>query len=181
VFALPKALDVSKRQGLFSCSSNRVRGINSYNVLFDLKGENVTLQRFLRPLLFGKQRREDRMNKIFVSKLSEMKDGACQLVSEGKLEIGVYRRGADFYAYKNLCVHQGGPACQGITMHKVEEVIRVDKTSAGMRFNKDEEHIVCPWHSFEYDIKTGVCVADKKLKLKKFEVVTEGDSVYVLA
>lgn len=121
------------------------------------------------------------MNKLFVSKLSELKDGACHLVRQDNLEIGVYRRGTDFYAYENLCVHQGGPVCQGITMHKVEELIRPDKTSAGLRFNKEEEHIVCPWHSFEYDIKTGECAANKKLKLKKFEVVTQEDSVYVLA
>ncbi|HEY4316108.1 MAG TPA: Rieske (2Fe-2S) protein [Herbaspirillum sp.] len=121
------------------------------------------------------------MNKIFVGKLDDLKDGDSRLVREGDLEIGVYRRGANVYAYKNLCVHQGGPACQGITMHKVEELIRADKTSAGLRFNHDEEHIVCPWHSFEYDLKTGVCVADKKLKLKKYEVVTEEGSIYVLA
>ncbi len=121
------------------------------------------------------------MNKIFVGKLNDLKDGDSRLVREGDLEIGVYRRGSDLYAYKNLCVHQGGPACQGITMHKVEEVIRVDKTSAGLRFNHNEEHIVCPWHGFEYDLKTGVCVADKKLKLKKYEVVTEEDSIYVFA
>jgi nitrite reductase/ring-hydroxylating ferredoxin subunit len=80
-----------------------------------------------------------------------------------------------------LCVHQGGPACEGITMHRVDEIIRPDKTSGGLRFNKEVEHIVCPWHSFEYGLTTGVCAANKKLKLKKYEVITEGDSVYVLA
>jgi len=121
------------------------------------------------------------MNKIFVSKLSDLNEGMCHLVREGELEIGVYRRGENLYAYENLCVHQGGPACQGITMHKVEEVIRPDKTSAGLRFNMDEEHIVCPWHGFEYDIKTGECTAQRSLRLKKYEVVTQGDSVYVIA
>lgn len=121
------------------------------------------------------------MNKIFVSAMADLPDGACRLVREGALEIGVYRRGADFFAYENLCVHQGGPVCQGITMHKVEEVLRADMTSAGLRFNKAEEHIVCPWHGYEYDIKTGECAANRRLKLTKFDVVTEGDSVYVLA
>ena len=121
------------------------------------------------------------MNKIFVCKTNELQDGDNRLVREGKLEIGVYRRGDDFYAYENMCRHQGGPACEGITMHKVEEVIRSDLTSAGMRFNLEQEHIVCPWHSFEYDLKTGKCVAGNKLRLKKFEVVTQEDSIYVLA
>ncbi|HUZ34469.1 MAG TPA: hypothetical protein VMV19_20560 [Xanthobacteraceae bacterium] len=33
----------------------------------------------------------------------------------------------------------------------------------------------------EYDMKTGECVADRRMKLKKFEVVQKGDEVYVLA
>jgi nitrite reductase/ring-hydroxylating ferredoxin subunit len=121
------------------------------------------------------------MKKIFVSKASDLADGARQLVREGDLEIGVYRRGADLVAYRNLCVHQGGPACEGITMHKVIEVLRPDKTSAGLRFDMAQEHIVCPWHGVEYDIKTGACVADQKKKLRKYEVVTEEGNIYVLA
>jgi nitrite reductase/ring-hydroxylating ferredoxin subunit len=121
------------------------------------------------------------MSKIFVSKLKEFESGRCRIVKEGDLEIGVYRRGPAFYAYENLCVHQGGPACEGITMHKVEEIIRPDMTYAGQRFNMGEEHIVCPWHGYEYDLKTGECIPDRSLGLRKFEVVTQGDSVYVIA
>jgi nitrite reductase/ring-hydroxylating ferredoxin subunit len=33
----------------------------------------------------------------------------------------------------------------------------------------------------EYDMKTGECVADRRLKLKKYQVVQKGDEVYVLA
>ena len=120
------------------------------------------------------------MPKIFVSKLNDFENGRCRIVKEGELEIGVYRRGANFYAYENLCSHQGGPACEGITMHKVEEIIRPDRTYAGQRFNMDQEHIVCPWHGYEYDMKTGECVSDRKLKLRKYKVVEKGDEVYVL-
>jgi nitrite reductase/ring-hydroxylating ferredoxin subunit len=121
------------------------------------------------------------MPKIFVSKLSDFTGNHCRLIKEGNLEIGVYRRGNNFYAYENLCHHQGGPACEGITMHKVEEIIRPDKTYAGQRFNMEQEHIVCPWHGYEYDMKTGECIPDRSIKLRKFEVETQGDSVYVIA
>ncbi len=120
------------------------------------------------------------MPNVYVCKIDEFDGNAARLVREGELEIGVYRRGNSFYAYENLCVHQGGPACEGITMHKVEEIIRPDKTYAGMRFDMDEEHIVCPWHGYEYRMKTGECVPNPRLRLRKFEVVTQGDSVYVV-
>jgi nitrite reductase/ring-hydroxylating ferredoxin subunit len=33
----------------------------------------------------------------------------------------------------------------------------------------------------EYDLKTGECVADRKMKLRKYKVVEKGDDVYVVA
>ena len=86
----------------------------------------------------------------------------------------------NWYAYQNLCAHQGGPACEGLLMAKVEEVIADDKTFQGMRFNHDEMHIVCPWHGWEYDIATGEMVADRNFRLRKYEVDIRGDEVYVL-
>ena len=66
-------------------------------------------------------------------------------------------------------MHQGGPACEGLTIAKVEERLRPDKTSMGLYFSEEEMHFVCPWHGMEYDMKTGECVADRKLKLKKYK------------
>ena len=52
----------------------------------------------------------------------------------------------EFYAYSNFCLHQGGPACEGLTIAKVEERMRPDKTSKGLYFSDTEMHFVCPWH-----------------------------------
>ena len=121
------------------------------------------------------------MREVFVAKGSELKDGERRIVVSGGLEIGVYRRNGALYAYRNLCVHQGGPACEGITMAKVEEILAPDRTYQGMRFNHDEIHIVCPWHGYEYDLATGECVGDRRLRLTKYQVVERGEGVYVLA
>jgi nitrite reductase/ring-hydroxylating ferredoxin subunit len=85
-----------------------------------------------------------------------------------------------FFAYENLCLHQGGPACEGVMMHKVEDVLAPDKTWQGQTFSKDEMHFVCPWHGYEYDLKTGECAADRKLKLKSFNVIKRGEDIYVV-
>ena len=87
---------------------------------------------------------------------------------------------AQFYAYSNFCLHQGGPACEGLTIAKVEERLLPDKTSQGLYFSDSEMHFVCPWHGYEYDMKTGECVSDRKLKLRKYKVVEKGDEVYVV-
>jgi nitrite reductase/ring-hydroxylating ferredoxin subunit len=107
------------------------------------------------------------MAEQFVGKIAEFKDGDRRIIFAGD-------------NYSNFCLHQGGPACEGLTIAKVEERILPDKTSQGLYFSENEMHFVCPWHGYEYDMKTGECVSDRKLKLRKYKVVEKGDEVYVL-
>jgi nitrite reductase/ring-hydroxylating ferredoxin subunit len=129
---------------------------------------------FIREVLKG-------MAEQFVGKISEFKDGDRRIIFVGDNEIGVFRHEGQFFAYSNFCLHQGGPACEGLTIAKVEERIMPDKTSRGMYFSDTEMHFVCPWHGYEYDMKTGECVSDRKLKLRKYKVVEKEDGVYVVA
>ena len=119
------------------------------------------------------------MAEKFVAKLSEFNDGDRRIVFVGDNEIGVFRHAGQFYAYSNFCLHAGGPACEGIMVNKVVDIINPDRTYEGQTFS-DELHFVCPWHGYEYDIKTGECAGDRKLKLRKYEVVRRGDDVFVV-
>jgi nitrite reductase/ring-hydroxylating ferredoxin subunit len=121
------------------------------------------------------------MAEKFVAKASEMQDGDRRIVFVGDNEIGVFRHDGKYYAYSNFCLHQGGPACEGLTIAKVEERLRPDKTSQGLYFSETDMNFVCPWHGMEYDMKTGECISDRKMKLKKFQVLEKGDEVYVVA
>ena len=125
-------------------------------------------------------RRSTQEKEIFVADSSEINEGERKIVPFGNTELGVYRMNGKLYAYQNLCAHQGGPACEGLTMPKVEEVIAKDKTYQRMRFNYNEWHIVCPWHGWEYDLTTGEFVVNRKVRLKKFEVVEKGGKIYIL-
>ena len=120
------------------------------------------------------------MPEVFVAKLSELPDGERRIVAHHGLEIGVFHWGGQFYAYQNLCVHQGGPACEGIIMHKVEDVLAPDKTWLRQTFSENDAHFVCPWHGYEYDIKTGECAGNRKLRLQSYEVVRRGQEIYVM-
>ena len=120
------------------------------------------------------------MAEWFVAKSSELKDGDRKVVVAGKREIGVFHKDGAFYAYSNNCLHQGGPACEGILINNVLDVIAPDRTYQGQTFG-DEVHFVCPWHGYEYDLKTGEMIGDRKQKLRKYEVVRRGDDIYVVA
>jgi nitrite reductase/ring-hydroxylating ferredoxin subunit len=121
-----------------------------------------------------------RMPEVFVAKATDLPDGERRIVEHAGEEIGVFHWQGAFYAYRNLCVHQGGPACEGIIMHKVEDVLGPDRTWHGQKFS-DEVHFVCPWHGYEYDLKTGECAADRRLRLKTYPVVRRGEDIYVVA
>jgi nitrite reductase/ring-hydroxylating ferredoxin subunit len=119
-------------------------------------------------------------NRVLVGKTTEFRDGDRKIVEGGKLGIGVYFIKDQWHAYQNSCPHQGGPACEGLTMAKVEAIIAEDKTCQGMRFNHDEMHIVCPWHGWEFKMDDGVSSADKTYALKKYAVELEGEDVFVV-
>jgi nitrite reductase/ring-hydroxylating ferredoxin subunit len=119
------------------------------------------------------------MAEVFVAKVADFPDGDRKIVQHGTHDIGVFHWEGQFYAYSNLCLHQGGPACEGLLMHQVEDVIGPDKTWVGQKFSDQQINFVCPWHGYEYDLKTGECVPDRKLRLKKYNVVRKGDEVFV--
>ena len=120
------------------------------------------------------------MAEQFVGKASEINDGDRRIVFVGDREIGVFKDNGQFYAYSNVCLHQGGPACEGMMINNVVDVIEKDRTYHGQIYG-DEMHFVCPWHGYEYDLKTGECIGDRKQKLRKYEIVTRGDDIYVVA
>jgi nitrite reductase/ring-hydroxylating ferredoxin subunit len=119
------------------------------------------------------------MPECFVAKASDMQDGDRRIVVSGKHEIGVFFKDGAYYAYSNYCVHAGGPACEGLLINRVVDLIGADRTYQGQTFS-DEMHFACPWHGYEYDLKTGECVGDRRLKLRKFNVVRRGDDVFVV-
>src|SRR5205807_900993 len=102
-----------------------------------------------------KARRRGGMAEQYVGKITEFADGDRRIIFAGDNEIGIFRHEGQFYAYSNFCLHQGGPACEGLTIAKVEERLLPDKTSQGLYFSESEMHFVCPWHGYEYDMKTG--------------------------
>ena len=121
------------------------------------------------------------MAEKFVAKLSEFKDGDRRIVFVGDNEIGVFRHEGEFYAYSNFCLHQGGPACEGLTIAKVEERLRPDKTSHGPVLLRDRDALRLPL------ARHGIRHEDRRVRLRpedeaeEIQVVQKGDEVYVVA
>jgi nitrite reductase/ring-hydroxylating ferredoxin subunit len=119
------------------------------------------------------------MAEVLVCKQGDMAEGGVRIVRADKVEIGVIRHSGKYYAYRNHCPHQGGPACEGMMMPQVKELIDENGVYHGKTFDRDDMHIVCPWHGYEFHLADGVHVADKRIKLQKFNVIERDGDVYV--
>jgi nitrite reductase (NADH) small subunit len=116
---------------------------------------------------------------VLVGTRADFDDGARMLVETSGIEIGVLLHDGEFHAYENRCMHQGGPVCEGTILGRVEAVLDADMKMRGEQFSEVTTHLICPWHGFEYDLRTGECAADPTLSLRRFEVVERGDEIYV--
>ena len=87
-----------------------------------------------------------------------MVPGSVRAVRAGDEEIALTRVGDDFFATQNACVHLAGPLGEG----------RVD------------DHVVtCPWHGWQYDVRTGLNEFDHAIALRTYEVRVENGEVQV--
>ena len=118
------------------------------------------------------------MREVNIGAAADFDDPGRKVIDFEGIEVGVFRLGDEFFAYANHCPHMGGPACQGKIMPKVEEVLADDRTSKGMAFSKTRINIVCPWHGFEFDIRTGIHPGNPKMRLRAMKVrVSDGDVI----
>lgn len=119
------------------------------------------------------------MAEVMICPSAELADGAVRIVTVSDLEIGIIRHKGAYYAYRNLCAHQGGPVCEGLRLPQVQDVIGEEGAFLQQRFNENDVHIVCPWHGYEYHLTTGCHVGDPKLRLQKYKVAEREGNIYL--
>jgi nitrite reductase/ring-hydroxylating ferredoxin subunit len=115
----------------------------------------------------------------FVSEATAIPEGSHRIVQVDGTEIGIFHRRTRWYAYRNICPHQGGPVCDGDIMPKVEAVVDSAGAIVAEQFSTSVDHLVCPWHGSEYRLDTGVCSADPRRHLVSYDVVLRDGDVYV--
>jgi nitrite reductase (NADH) small subunit len=119
------------------------------------------------------------MRRVNIGSASEFADPGRKVVAFERFEVAIFKMEGEFFAYLNHCPHMGGPVCQGKMIAKVEEILAEDHTSQGMAFSKTRMHVVCPWHGYEFDIRTGVHPGNSRARLRKLPIALSGDDVII--
>ncbi|ALS29046.1 2Fe-2S ferredoxin [Paenibacillus sp. 32O-W] len=101
----------------------------------------------------------------YVLEEKDVPEGGRVIVNVQGREIGVYRIGGLFYALYNYCPHQGAPLCEGIVCGTTmpSDVYAYEYGRAG-------EIVRCPWHGWEFDIKTGRSLVSGRIRARSYPV-----------
>ena len=77
------------------------------------------------------------MQSYRIGTVSEFQEGTKKVFNLGETEVGVFRLGEKFYAWNNICPHQGGPVCQGRLYPRVHENLDENKNSHGRLYDEN--------------------------------------------
>ena len=107
--------------------------------------------------------------KYVVATVDEISPGERKIVDVGGRSIGVSNVQGEYFAVLNRCPHQGGPLCRGETLGFLRsgEVGEFHYSRAG-------EIVRCPWHGWEYDLRTGQSWFDPaRVLVRRYDVSVE--------
>jgi nitrite reductase/ring-hydroxylating ferredoxin subunit len=95
---------------------------------------------------------------VKVASKSDLKPGMAMTVVVNGIDIALYNVAGKIYATNNTCLHQGGPLGEGILQGEV---------------------VSCPWHMWEYNVRTGEKIGDCSIKLATYPVEIVGADIKV--
>jgi nitrite reductase/ring-hydroxylating ferredoxin subunit len=93
-----------------------------------------------------------------VARVDDVAPGSVTTVHAGDTTLALARVGDEFYATQGHCIHLQGPLGEG---------------------NVEGHVLTCPWHGWQYDVRTGENEFDRAICLETFDVVVEDGDVKV--
>jgi len=104
-----------------------------------------------------------------VAAARDLAPGEHRLFTVKGRPIVVFNVAGAFYGLMNRCPHQGGSLCDGIVTGLVQSTRPGEYATI-----RQGEIIRCPWHGWEFDIRTGQSYCDpEKIRTKTYPVAIE--------
>jgi nitrite reductase/ring-hydroxylating ferredoxin subunit len=109
------------------------------------------------------------MARHVVAAVGEIAEGERKLITIEGRDIGVFNVKGEFYALLNRCPHSGAELCRGLI------VGFADSDEPGeYKLDRPGEFLRCPWHGWEFDIRTGQSWFDpKKVRTRAYKTSVE--------
>ena len=91
--------------------------------------------------------------RVTVANTTELAAGTGIVAEVNGKSLAVFNVDGTFHVIDNTCIHRGGPLGEG---------------------DLEGEVVTCPWHGWEYNVKTGVSVNNPSACVASYPVVIEG-------
>jgi nitrite reductase/ring-hydroxylating ferredoxin subunit len=109
------------------------------------------------------------MARHVVAAVGEIAPGGRKLVKVAGRAVVVFNLGGEFFALGDRCPHKGGSLSQGKLTGLVES-----SEPGEYRYSRHGEILRCPWHSWEFDVRTGRSWCDpERLRARNYAVSVE--------
>ncbi|WP_240782554.1 Rieske (2Fe-2S) protein [Roseococcus sp. SYP-B2431] len=104
-----------------------------------------------------------------VAKVGEIPERGSKLVKVKGRPIALFHVDGEYFAISNVCPHEGGSLCHG----KLVGLIRSSEPGVYER-TRPFEMLQCPWHGWEFDIRTGQSYCDPdSIKARSYAVTVK--------
>jgi nitrite reductase (NADH) small subunit len=96
---------------------------------------------------------------VVVASAEDVPPGETRIVNAGERQLALFNVDGRFYATQSQCLDLNGPLGDG---------------------ELDGLVVTCPWHGWQYDVRTGENELDRALQRETVEVVVEDRDVKVV-
>lgn len=93
-----------------------------------------------------------------VAKLDELVEGEGKVIAHAGMDVALFRIGSEVYAVENTCPHQGASLAEGWL---------------------EGESVVCPWHAWCFELRTGRMVMGDYASIETFDVQIYENEIWV--
>jgi nitrite reductase/ring-hydroxylating ferredoxin subunit len=115
------------------------------------------------------------MAKFEAAEVGEIQNGKCKIVNLQGRSIGIYYNGEKYFAIRNVCPHQQAELCKGTFTGTT-----LSSKPHDYIYGMEGEILVCPWHGWEFDVKTGKALVDPdSYSVKVYDVSVDNNKIMI--
>jgi nitrite reductase (NADH) small subunit len=99
--------------------------------------------------------------KYLACSVAELLEKGRLIVTVKGMEVGHFQVNGQTFAWRNVCPHAAAPVCKGVVCGT-----RMPSLVYEYEYGRDQEVLRCPWHGWEFDLRTGRHLADEAVNLR---------------
>jgi 3-phenylpropionate/trans-cinnamate dioxygenase ferredoxin subunit len=108
-------------------------------------------------------------DKYVVGRVADIPVGERLLVEVNGRSIGIFNVEGEFFGIVNRCPHMGAEMCRGHVVPHMSSPGPGEYT-----FDRSRHFLMCPWHGWEYDIRTGQSYLDpRNTRIRTYQIEVE--------